>query len=34
MVGSVWQAACGMWCEAHGGRGMVAEIMTSDDIIV
>jgi len=25
MVGSVWWAACGMWCVADGGRRMVAE---------
>jgi len=34
MVGSVSRAACGVWCVADGGRRMVAEIMTSVDIIV
>jgi len=26
MVGSVWTAACGMWCVADGGRHMMAEL--------
>ena len=34
MAGSVWWAACGVWQVAGGRRRMVAEIMTSVDIIV
>jgi len=34
MVGSVWRAACGVWCVADGGQHMVGEIMMSVDIIV
>jgi len=34
MVGSVWRTASGVWCVADGGRCIVAEIMTSVDIIV
>jgi len=34
MAGSVWRTAGGVWCVAGGRRRMLAEIMTSVDMVV